>query len=132
MKKKKSKKNKGFTLIELTLCIALILFLSYVIVIGVGGLKGYKEARGAGDILRSVKGAQRLFLADNPTLKVADCTVNTLTPYMPQQVWPTLPKGPNNENPAINFKVYPPVATTGGGAFDPSPKANDGLWDAGD
>jgi hypothetical protein len=81
-------------------------------------------------MLRSVKAAQLMYLADNPATPVTNLTQALLLPYMPNGYWPTLPSV-NGVVPTINCTVFPPVAVLGGVTYDPSGSTTDGLWDVG-
>ena len=89
-----------------------------------------RDGRAAGEALRSVKAAQLMYLADNPSTAVAALTQASLLPYMPNGTWPTLPTV-GTVVPTINCAVFPPVALLGTTTYDPSGSATDGLWDVG-
>jgi prepilin-type N-terminal cleavage/methylation domain-containing protein len=125
----------GFTLIELSITIAVILILAGAASLGIKPYYAFRDGRQAGEILRSVKAAQLMYLSDNPSALLTSLTggaTGNLTPYMPNGTWPTLPLV--NGTPAlINCTQFPPVAvlTVGGATYDPSGSPNDGLWDVG-
>jgi prepilin-type N-terminal cleavage/methylation domain-containing protein len=122
----------GFTLVELSVTIAVIILLAGAASLGIKPYYAYRDGRAAGEALRSVKAAQLMYLADYPSTPVANLTQALLLPYMPNGAWPTLPLV-NNVPPAptINCAVFPPVAVLGGATYDPSGPTTDGLWDVG-
>ena len=122
--------NGGFTLIELTVTIAVILVLAGIVGINVGPYTAYRDGRIAGEALRSVKAAQLLYLADNPSTPITTLTQAILLPYLPNGAWPALPSV-GTQTPTILCNQFPPVATLGTTAYDPSPTTTDGLWDVG-
>ena len=125
-----SRSRFGFSLIEVAVTIGGILALAGIVSLGVGPYYAYRDGRAAGEMLRSVKAAQLMYLADNPSTAVSSLTQALLTPYMPQGNWPTLPKA-KGQQPTVNCTVFPPVAVLGGATYDPSGSSNDGLWDVG-
>ena len=122
----------GFTLVELSVTIAVIILLAGAASLGIKPYYAYRDGRAAGEALRSVKAAQLMYLADNPSTPVANLTQALLLPYMPNGTWPTLPLV-NNVAPAptINCAAFPPVAVLNGTPYDPSGSPTDGLWDVG-
>jgi Tfp pilus assembly protein PilE len=121
----------GFTLVELSVTVATILALIGIASIAFAPYLTYRNGQAAGETLRSVKAAQLLFLADNPSRAVSSLQQSDLLPYMPNTTtWPDLPMV-NGQKPSINCAVFPPVAVLNGSTYDPSPKTNDGLWDVG-
>jgi prepilin-type N-terminal cleavage/methylation domain-containing protein len=125
-----TRSRSGFTLVEMTVVIAVILVL-----VGIGSLSvkpyyDYRDGRTAGEMLRAVKAAQMMYLSDNPSTAVTTLTQTLLTPYMPNGAWPTLPVV-GGVSPTINCTVFPPVALLNGITYDPSATTNDGLWDVG-
>jgi prepilin-type N-terminal cleavage/methylation domain-containing protein len=120
----------GFTLVEMTVAIAVILVLIGIASLGVKPYYAYRDGRAAGEMLRSVKAAQLMYLSDNPSTAVTALTQALLTPYMPNGSWPTLPLV-GAVQPTINCTVFPPVALLSGATYDPSGSTTDGLWDVG-
>jgi prepilin-type N-terminal cleavage/methylation domain-containing protein len=120
----------GLTLIELSVTIAVILILAGIVTISVKPFVAYRDGTAAGEMLRSVKAAQLMYLADNPATLITALTEANLLPYVPQGKWPTLPSV-NGQTPTINFNVFPPVAVLNGSNYDPSGSTSDGLWDVG-
>jgi type II secretory pathway pseudopilin PulG len=118
-------------LIELSVTIAVILILAGIVTISVKPFVAYRDGTAAGEMLRSVKAAQLMYLADNPATPINALTQANLLPYMPQGNWPTLPSV-NGQTPTINFNKFPPVAELNpGSTYDPSGSPTDGLWDVG-
>ena len=115
---------------ELSVVIAIILLLAGAASLGIIPYYAYRDGRAAGEALRSVKAAQLMYLADNPSTAVAALTQASLLPYMPNGTWPTLPTV-GTVVPTINCAVFPPVALLGTTTYDPSGSATDGLWDVG-
>jgi prepilin-type N-terminal cleavage/methylation domain-containing protein len=126
----RSRAEAGFTLVELSIVIAMLLVLAGAASLGVGPYLAYRDGRQAGEALRAVKAAQLMYLADNPTTPVNTLTPQMLLPYIPNGTWPTLPMV-NGQQPTINCAVFPPVADLGGATYDPSGSPTDGLWDVG-
>ena len=124
-----SRSKSAFTLVEMTVVIALILVLAGAASLGIKPYYAYRDGRAAGEMLRAVKAAQLMYLSDNPSTPVANLTQALLLPYMPNGAWPTLPSV-NGQVPTINCTVFPPVAVLGG-TYDPSGSPTDGLWDVG-
>jgi prepilin-type N-terminal cleavage/methylation domain-containing protein len=120
----------GLTLMELSITIAVILILVGAASLGIKPYYAFRDGRAAGEMLRSVKAAQLMYLSDNPATPVSALTPNLLLPYMPNGAWPTLPSV-GNVVPTINCAVFPPVALLNGVTYDPSPTTTDGLWDVG-
>jgi prepilin-type N-terminal cleavage/methylation domain-containing protein len=120
----------GFTLIELSITIAVILILAGAASLGIKPYYAYRDGRQAGEYLRSVKAAQLMYLSDNPSTAVTALTSALLLPYMPNGTWPILPLV-GTVSPTINCAVFPPVAVLSGVTYDPSGSPNDGLWDVG-
>jgi len=122
--------KSGFTLVELSVTIAVILVLIGAASLGVKPYLDYQDGRTAGEMLRSVKAAQLMYLSDNPSTPVTSLTPALLLPYMPNGTWPSLPPV-STVSPTIDCTVFPPVAVLGGTPYDPSGSNTDGLWDVG-
>ena len=90
----------------------------------------YRDGRAAGEMLRSVKAAQLMYLSDYPSTAVTALTPALLLPYMPNGTWPILPSV-GAVVPTINCTVFPPVAVLSGVTYDPTGSTTDGLWDVG-
>jgi prepilin-type N-terminal cleavage/methylation domain-containing protein len=121
--------RNGFTLVEMTVVIAVILVLAGIASLSVKPYYDYRDGRAAGEMLRAVKAAQMMYLSDNPSTQVTALTQALLLPYMPNGSWPTLPTVAGVV-PTINCAVFPPVAVLGGATY-PSTPMNDGLWNVG-
>ena len=121
-----SRSKSGFTLVELSVVIAIILLLAGAASLGIKPYYAYRDGRSAGEALRSVKAAQLMYLADHPSTAVTALTQASLLPYMPNGTWPTLPSL-NGAVPTIVCNQFPPVISVA----DPSGSTTDGLWDVG-
>ena len=124
--------GRGMTIIEMSLTLALMMSLAAVVVYTASGVGDWKRARNASIELRNVYVAQKSYLADNPTRRIADATAADLIPYLTggATAIPTV-EANNGSSLSINFNVIPPVASSGGSAYDPSGSSTDGLWDVG-
>ena len=129
---------RGFTLIEMSLVIFVLLALltSGFFVSNVVGQ--WKLARDASETLRDVYVAQRTYLADNPTVPVTSLTQAMLLPYLPNNptAFPTA-KSLTSSTLFARVNVSPPYwTTTSGGVsgvrYDPSQTTTDTLWDVGE
>ncbi|MDP4780856.1 MAG: type II secretion system GspH family protein [Akkermansiaceae bacterium] len=83
--------KSGFTLLEMTIVIGMMLTL---ISVGLGVSKQYgnwQMGRAASEDLRSVYAAQRLYLSDNPTALVSSITDAKLIPYLANRATPVYP-----------------------------------------
>src|SRR5713226_9554756 len=74
---------RGFTLVEMTVVIAVILILVGAASLGIRPYYAYRDGRTAGEMLRSVKAAQLMYLSDYPSTPIANLTQALLLPYMP-------------------------------------------------
>jgi prepilin-type N-terminal cleavage/methylation domain-containing protein len=120
----------GFTLVEMSVTIGVILVLIGAASLGIQPYLAYRDGRTAGEMLRSVKAAQLMYLSDYPSTPVMGLTPTLLLPYMPNGTWPVLPPV-NSVVPTIDCTQFPPKAVLGGTTYDPSELPNDGLWDVG-
>ena len=124
----------GFTLIEMSLVVGLILSLLFI-----GGMISWRAVRDwrmgkdASLGLQAVYAAQRAYLADHPTLSIADVTEATLIEHLPMgsTAMPTM-EGLEGETLTLKFSTMPPEFQEGGTRYDPSSKGNDALWDVGE
>jgi type II secretory pathway pseudopilin PulG len=123
----------GFSLLELSLVIALILGLCGAIGFGVAAIQKWKKGKDASLALQAVYAAQRSYMADHPTADVAAVTSGQLQAYLPQG-WTTMPvvTGLADEALTVDFSVMPPKLLLGTSPYDPSSRTDDGLWDTGD
>jgi len=125
--------NRAFTLLEMTIVILVLLSLVGTGVFSSKKIGEWRKAREAGEVLRSVHTAQRMFLADNPTTLVADITAANIIPYLPNNVsaMPTI-ESLDGATYSILVNQSPPVINAGSGVvYDPSGSNNDSLWDVG-
>ena len=124
----------AFTLLEMTID---SMVLHSMMILGLftnRKMDEWKLGRAASETLRSVYSAQRMYLADNPTVSVASLTPALVLPYLPNNVtvMPTV-KSLTGANLGIIVTVSPPVINAGSGtAYDPSGSNNDSLWDVGE
>lgn len=124
---------RGFTLLEISLVLGLILGLSVMISFGYNSVTGWRKGRDAGLSLQAVYAAQRAYMADNPTAEISVVTAAQLNAYLPQG-WLSLPVfvGLNGEVLTLRYVIMPPVLLSGSSLYDPSAKSTDGLWDVGE
>lgn len=133
--------RRGFTLLELTMVISVLLLLITVGLKSNNAFRSWKLAREASDTLRTVYVAQRTYLADNPTTAMSSLTPALLLPYI-QNGPATFPTGKSLTGAVLNVYVgaSPPffttTATTSGATapsrYDPSGSNTDSLWDVGE
>lgn len=122
------------TLIEMTVVLCILLALIGTSLMATNKISEWKKGRDAGETLRTVYAAQRMFLADNPAVAVTAITPAQLIPYLPNKAvaMPTV-TSLTGQQLAIKVDVSPPVVNNGGGvAYDPSKKSADNLWDVGE
>lgn len=105
--------------------------LSIGVLFGMNGLLAPETGRQAGDALRSVREAQRNYLANYPGTHPSQITVADLIPYLPGQQLPQLPTV-NGQQPTIVVTSFPPYAELNGAPYDPGGSPNNGIWNAGD
>jgi hypothetical protein len=124
--------EKGLSLIEMSLVIALILGLTSIVTYSVSGTLDWKTGRDATEKLRAVYVAQKSFLADRPSKSIATFTSAELIPYLPGNpgVLPTA-SAVGGEALVVNFTTMPPFFSLGGQRYDPSGSQTDGIWDVG-
>ena len=127
----------GFTLIELTVVIFILIALLGMGFGMSGAIEKWKKGKEASETLRSVYTAQRLYLADHPTTPLDTLTPAMLIPYIPNGNG-AIPTSQTLEGVQLNANVRlsPPVWTvTAGGIsgapYDPSGSPSDSLWDVG-
>ena len=125
-------RTHGFTLIEISLVIALMLGL-----ITLGGfsftmVQEWNQGKTASLGLQAVYSAQRSYLADRPTADITTVAPADLVPYLPTG-WSAMPTatGLKGETLTLDTTVMPPVFKNGGSNYDPSKTQKDGLWDIG-
>lgn len=130
--------RRGFTLIELSVVIFILIAL---LSMGFGMSKAidkWKKGKEASETLRSVYTAQRLYLADHPTRPIGEITPAMVAPYIPNGNGTAVPTTPSLTNVTLyaRVNVSPPIWTptsggTDGVAYDPSGSSTDSLWDVG-
>ncbi len=130
--------NRAFTLLEMTIVIMVLLALIKIGLFTSSKMDEWKLGRAASETLRSVYAAQRMLLADNPTMAPTAITSALILPYMannggvPPVAMPTV-KSLTGADLAILVNVSPPVINAGTGAtYDPSNNNRDSLWDVGE
>lgn len=126
--------HSGFTLIEMSLVIFLLIALMSTGLYFSTAISDWKLGRAASETLRAAYVAQRTYLADHPTTAVNSLTEAQLRPYLPNNA-ATFPKimGLDNVERSINVTVSPPVILNGSsGTYDPSGNPKDSLWDVGE
>ena len=125
---------RGFTLLEMTVVIMVLLALVAMTSFGGSAIEKWRAGRDASETLRGVYIAQRTYLADHPTTALSSLSETKLKPYLPIQT-STFPKvtGLDGTARSINVNVSPPVVKdTSGATYDPSGSPKDSLWDVGE
>ena len=128
---------RGVTLIELTVVIMVLIAMVGAGLYYTNAMSEWKYGKDAGEKLRTVYAAQKSYLADNPTVVITSLSTSEaasrILPYMPtpETSLPTVKTKDGNTTLTIKANVSPPVADSGGAAYDPSGKTDDGLWDVG-
>lgn len=132
MKTQKNTQYKGITLIELTLVISIVLVLVSTTTIGISYYRDWQTGLAAGEDLKAVYQAQKLFLADNPTTPLASITAANIIAHLPNGMT-AIPvvKGLDDEALTIDFNSSPPRFTSGGATYDKSGSNDNSVWDAG-
>ena len=130
----KIRRPGAFTLLEMTIVIMVLLALISTGLFVNNKMDEWKLGKQAGETLRTVYAAQRMYLADNPTAAVSSITNTKIIPYLPNQAT-TMPKVTSLVGTQLNIlvNVSPPVINGGNGVtYDPSGSSNDSLWDVGE
>lgn len=127
-----TKFTKGFSLVEITVVVALMLGLVTMVTYSVTSMNNWKMGRSASEALQSVYVAQRSFLADHPTKDSSDFTLSALSPYLPGQST-SMPQAKSLDNAVLtlDYTSMPPVWKLAGSTYDPSDDPTDGVWDVG-
>ena len=128
-----SRLRGAFTLLELTVVIAVLTVLVSTSMIAVGSYKEWKMGSAAAQDLRKVYNAQRTYLAENPTESASSLTNSKVISYLSDGAG-SLPsvKDLDGNSLTIKVNVIPPVYVSGSGdTYDPSGRSDDGLWDVG-
>lgn len=126
--------RRGFTLLEMTIVIMVLIALISTGLFVTRKMDEWKLGREASETLRTVYSAQRMYLADNPTVAVSSLTSTQIIPYLPNQAtaMPTV-KSLVNTNLSIIVNQSPPVINAGSNTvYDPSGNSKDSLWDVGE
>jgi type II secretory pathway pseudopilin PulG len=133
MKQPSTRKPGGFTLVEMSLVIFMLIALMGTGMFASSAISKWQAGRAASETLRAVHVAQRTYLADYPTTAVTALTRTALLPYLPDRP-ATFPKitGLDGVERDIRVTVSPPVIIQGTGTYDPSGNSKDSLWDVGE
>ncbi len=129
-----SRSSRAFTLLEMTIVIMVLIALMGLGLFTSRKMDEWKLGRQASETLRQVYSAQRMYLADNPTVAVANLTNTLLLPYMPgtPATMPTV-KSMTGANLSLIVNQSPPVINAGSNVvYDPSGSNRDSLWDVGE
>lgn len=124
------RRERGFTLMEISLVIALMLGLMSLITMNVSAVSDWQKGKDASLSLQAVFSAQRAYMADHPTASIATVTSTQLVAYLPQG-WSAMPTFTSLQSQALTLDhtVMPPRLLLGNAAYDPSGNTSDGLWD---
>ncbi|MCU0796863.1 MAG: type II secretion system GspH family protein [Akkermansiaceae bacterium] len=133
MKQPSTRKPTGFTLVEMSLVIFLLIALMSTGMFASSAITKWQAGKAASETLRGVYVAQRTYLADYPTTAVSALTRTALLPYLPDRpaTFPTI-TGLDGVARDIRVTVSPPVIIQGSGTYDPSGNSKDSLWDVGE
>ena len=125
--------RRGFTLIEISMVIALILGLTAIAGLSISSVTVWKKGRTASLALEAVYVAQRSYLADHPASTLQGISSATLTTYLPAG-WHVMPvmTGLDGEALVVGYGTMPPIFLNGINRYDPSQSTSDGLWDVGE
>jgi prepilin-type N-terminal cleavage/methylation domain-containing protein len=120
----------GFSLIEISLVIALMLGLMSIVGMNIYAMRDWQTGKDAGLSLQAVFAAQRAYMADHPTANIATVTAAELTAYLPAG-WSVMPtfESLDDETLTLDHAVMPPRLLLGETVYDPSDSPSDGLWD---
>jgi type II secretory pathway pseudopilin PulG len=126
-------RGTGFSLVEISLVIALILGMGMLVGLSVGSVREWQRGKDASLSLQAVYAAQRSYLADHPTADLRTLAAAALVPYLPEG-WSALPTATalTGESLSLDHTVMPPVFKAGDARYDPSKSTGDGLWDTGE
>lgn len=122
----------GFTLIEISLVIGLLLGLATFAGMNISHVRNWQRGKDASVSLQAVFAAQRAYMADHPAADISDVTAAELQVYLPEG-WSAIPTVLSLDNDSLNVdhSVMPPQLLMGTAPYDPSGSGNDGLWDTG-
>jgi prepilin-type N-terminal cleavage/methylation domain-containing protein len=128
----KARCRAGFTLIEISLVIGLLLGLATFAGMNISAVRDWQKGKDASLSLQAVFAAQRAYLSDYPTSDIAVVSTAELQVYLPQG-WSSMPvvASLDNDTLTIDHTIMPPRLMLGTTVYDPSTKGSDGLWDAG-
>ena len=126
--------RQGFTLLEMTIVIMVLLALISTGFFRPRKMDEWKLGREASETLRTVYSAQRMFLADNPTALVSSHHRHGHHSLPPEQRHrPAHGQITHRATLAFIVNVSPPVINAGSGVtYDPSGNNKDSLWDVGE
>lgn len=133
-----NRSHRAFTLLEMTIVIMVLLALLKIGLFTSSKMDEWKLGRAASETLRGAYSAQRMFLADNPTVAPSAITDALVLPYMANNASgaPTvMPKVKSLTGASLGILITasPPVINAGSGvAYDPSGSNTDSLWDVGE
>jgi prepilin-type N-terminal cleavage/methylation domain-containing protein len=132
---------RAFTLVEMSMVLMILLALISTGLFASKKMNDWKLGRQASEDLRTVYAAQRMFLADNPTVAVSSITAAQLIPYLPNQAT-AMPIIKSLTGAALVIvvndpdpDVHPYLKDGAGVRYDPSaspPNYKDALWDVGE
>lgn len=122
----------GFTLIEISLVIGLMLGLAMFTGMNIAAVRDWQKGKDASLSLQAVFAAQRAYMSDHPTADIATVSSLQLQPYMPAG-WSSIPTvtSLDDDSLTVDFNVMPPQLLLGSTVYDPSADGSDGLWDTG-
>jgi prepilin-type N-terminal cleavage/methylation domain-containing protein len=125
-------RRSGFTLIEISLVIGLLLGLATFAGMNISAVRDWQKGKDAALSLQAVFAAQRSYLSDHPTADISTVTTAEIVPYLPQG-WSLMPSvtSLDGDSLTVDHTVMPPRLMLGSTIYDPSGKGSDGLWDAG-
>ncbi len=86
----RGKHRQGFTLLEISLVMALIIALSVGMGLSISAMKKWKRGKEGALALQAVYAAQRAYMADHPIEDSTQLTTAKLIPYLPQN-YSTMP-----------------------------------------
>ncbi|MFC5049943.1 type II secretion system protein [Rubritalea spongiae] len=120
----------GVTLVELSVVMSILIILVSTTTFSVSAYKNWKVGLEAGEDLKAIYQAQRLYLADHPTESKGNLTTAKIIPYLPDSYNGAMPVINDLDGTplVITITEVPPVFANG---YDPSPPNNNGVWDAG-
>jgi prepilin-type N-terminal cleavage/methylation domain-containing protein len=129
---RRARHQGGFTLIEISLVIGLLLGLAAFAGMNIDAVRDWQHGKDASVSLQAVFAAQRAYLSDHPTADIAGVPTDQLLPYLPQG-WTTMPVvlSLDDESLSVDHTVMPPLLMLGSSVYDPSSNGSDGLWDVG-